>query len=243
MVMMLTMIIRMKSNSRSGAAVDDDAGYDDDDKSAEISANCCSPLVLQMQALDPNQRAMHRLFKDSTRFKRGKHVKDLSNLNRDLRKVIIVDDDPDAFVFQASGDEDDDDQEGEEDDEGDDHDAHDVHDYDEDDDFFSCSPRTASGSGRSRIPRTGVIGRSRSWARMMILLLLLLMLLMMMMMMTMIMTSPPAAPERHPDQAVQGPEGSRRSIARETGQVPARRGGGEHRGLPGTAVAVQRPGR
>ena len=43
---------------------------------------------------------MHRLYKDSTRFYRGKHVKDLSKLNRDLRKVVIVDDDPDAFQFQ-----------------------------------------------------------------------------------------------------------------------------------------------
>lgn len=43
---------------------------------------------------------MHRLYKDSTRFFKGKHVKDLSRLNRDLRKVIIVDDDEVAFVFQ-----------------------------------------------------------------------------------------------------------------------------------------------
>jgi len=43
---------------------------------------------------------MHRLYKDSTRFYQGKHIKDLSKLNRDLRKVVIIDDDPDAFRFQ-----------------------------------------------------------------------------------------------------------------------------------------------
>jgi import inner membrane translocase subunit TIM50 len=50
--------------------------------------------------LDKQGLIMHRLYKDSTRFYQGKHVKDLSKLNRDLRKVIIIDDDPDAFQFQ-----------------------------------------------------------------------------------------------------------------------------------------------
>ena len=50
--------------------------------------------------LDKQGLIMHRLYKDSTRFHQGKHVKDLSKLNRDLRKVIIIDDDPDAFQFQ-----------------------------------------------------------------------------------------------------------------------------------------------
>jgi import inner membrane translocase subunit TIM50 len=50
--------------------------------------------------LDKQGLIMHRLYKDSTRFHQGKHVKDLSKLNRDLRKVVIVDDDPEAFQFQ-----------------------------------------------------------------------------------------------------------------------------------------------
>lgn len=38
-------------------------------------------------SLDKTGLILHRLYKDSTRFHRGKHVKDLSNLNRDLRTV------------------------------------------------------------------------------------------------------------------------------------------------------------
>ncbi len=50
--------------------------------------------------LDKQGLIMHRLYKDSTRFYKGKHVKDLAKLNRNLRHVVIVDDDPDAFQFQ-----------------------------------------------------------------------------------------------------------------------------------------------
>jgi mitochondrial import inner membrane translocase subunit TIM50 len=50
--------------------------------------------------LDKQGLIMHRLYRDATRFHKGKHVKDLSKLNRDLRKVVIVDDDADAFQFQ-----------------------------------------------------------------------------------------------------------------------------------------------
>merc|ERR1712170_3897 len=34
---------------------------------------------------------MYRLFRDATKFKNGVHVKELSCLNRDLKKVIVVD--------------------------------------------------------------------------------------------------------------------------------------------------------
>lgn len=39
---------------------------------------------------------MHRLYKDSTRFIRGKHIKDLNVLNRSLSKTIQVEVDRDA---------------------------------------------------------------------------------------------------------------------------------------------------
>ncbi|KAK4313192.1 hypothetical protein Pmani_015454 [Petrolisthes manimaculis] len=41
--------------------------------------------------LDPNGYVWYRLFKDSTRYVEGKHVKDLTCLNRDLNKVICID--------------------------------------------------------------------------------------------------------------------------------------------------------
>lgn len=46
--------------------------------------------------LDPNNYIWYRLFRDSTRYVEGKHMKDLSCLNRDLNKVIFVDWDSDA---------------------------------------------------------------------------------------------------------------------------------------------------
>jgi len=45
-------------------------------------------------ALDPNnQMVMWRLYRDCTTYKEGKHIKDLSRLNRDLNKVVMIDDD------------------------------------------------------------------------------------------------------------------------------------------------------
>jgi import inner membrane translocase subunit TIM50 len=43
---------------------------------------------------------MYRLFREGTRYKDGKYIKDLSHLNRDLSKVIIMDSNPDAFCLQ-----------------------------------------------------------------------------------------------------------------------------------------------
>lgn len=44
-----------------------------------------------LDALDPNGYIMYRLVRDATHFVDGHHVKNLDNLNRDLRKVIVVD--------------------------------------------------------------------------------------------------------------------------------------------------------
>ncbi|XP_076042401.1 mitochondrial import inner membrane translocase subunit TIM50-C-like [Oratosquilla oratoria] len=48
--------------------------------------------------LDPNGYIWYRLFKDSTRYVEGKHLKDLACLNRDLKKVIMIDWDEDAIT-------------------------------------------------------------------------------------------------------------------------------------------------
>lgn len=47
--------------------------------------------------IDPEWRFMHRLYRDATKYMNRSHVKDLSKLNRDLSKVILVDWDPQAF--------------------------------------------------------------------------------------------------------------------------------------------------
>ncbi|KAJ7351723.1 Mitochondrial import inner membrane translocase subunit TIM50 [Desmophyllum pertusum] len=47
-----------------------------------------SPVV---DGLDPNGMIMYRLFRDATLYTDGTHVKDLSALNRDLSKVIMID--------------------------------------------------------------------------------------------------------------------------------------------------------
>ena len=43
---------------------------------------------------------MYSLYRDSTHLIGTKHVKDISCLNRDLGKVIIVDTDPDKYQLQ-----------------------------------------------------------------------------------------------------------------------------------------------
>lgn len=49
-----------------------------------------------LDALDPNGYIMYRLVRDATHFVDGHHVKNLDNLNRDLKKVIVVDWDANA---------------------------------------------------------------------------------------------------------------------------------------------------
>ncbi|XP_036317704.1 mitochondrial import inner membrane translocase subunit TIM50-C [Rhagoletis pomonella] len=49
-----------------------------------------------LDALDPNGCIMYRLVRDATHFVDGHHVKNLDNLNRDLKKVIVVDWDQNA---------------------------------------------------------------------------------------------------------------------------------------------------
>ncbi|XP_067642391.1 mitochondrial import inner membrane translocase subunit TIM50-C-like [Eurosta solidaginis] len=49
-----------------------------------------------LDALDPNGYIMYRLVRDATHFVDGHHVKNLDNLNRDLKKVIVVDWDQNA---------------------------------------------------------------------------------------------------------------------------------------------------
>ncbi|KAK5650167.1 hypothetical protein RI129_001196 [Pyrocoelia pectoralis] len=46
------------------------------------------PIV---EALDPKNLIMYKLVRDATHFEDGMHIKDLSKLNRDLRKVIVID--------------------------------------------------------------------------------------------------------------------------------------------------------
>ena len=43
---------------------------------------------------------LRRLYRNSTQYKDGKHVRDLSKLNRDLSNVLLITSDPDAFFLQ-----------------------------------------------------------------------------------------------------------------------------------------------
>jgi mitochondrial import inner membrane translocase subunit TIM50 len=45
-----------------------------------------------INGMDPQgQYIMYRLFRDATHYINGHHCKDLSRLNRDLKKVIVID--------------------------------------------------------------------------------------------------------------------------------------------------------
>ncbi|TRY93897.1 hypothetical protein DNTS_013075 [Danionella cerebrum] len=55
------------------------------------------PLI---DSIDPQGFVMYRLFRDATRYVEGHHVKDVSCLNRDTSKVILVDCKREAFALQ-----------------------------------------------------------------------------------------------------------------------------------------------
>ncbi|XP_012683519.1 mitochondrial import inner membrane translocase subunit TIM50 [Clupea harengus] len=55
------------------------------------------PLI---DSIDPQGFVMYRLFRDATRYMEGHHVKDVSCLNRDTSKVIVVDCKREAFNLQ-----------------------------------------------------------------------------------------------------------------------------------------------
>ncbi|XP_010248403.1 PREDICTED: carboxy-terminal domain RNA polymerase II polypeptide A small phosphatase 2-like [Nelumbo nucifera] len=55
---------------------------------------------LVLDKIDPKGLISHRLYRDSCKEMDGKFVKDLSEVGRDLKRVVIVDDNPNAYVFQ-----------------------------------------------------------------------------------------------------------------------------------------------
>lgn len=55
---------------------------------------------LVLDRLDRKRVISHRLYRDSCKEVEGKFVKDLSGLGRDLRRVVIVDDNPNSYALQ-----------------------------------------------------------------------------------------------------------------------------------------------
>lgn len=53
-----------------------------------------------LDRLDPNRMIQYRLYRDSTQYHNGRHVRDLSKLNRDMRQVLFVTADKDAYQLQ-----------------------------------------------------------------------------------------------------------------------------------------------
>lgn len=53
-----------------------------------------------LDRLDPNRYIAYRLYRDSTQYKDGKHVRDLEKLNRDPQNVLMITSDPDAYYLQ-----------------------------------------------------------------------------------------------------------------------------------------------
>jgi len=53
-----------------------------------------------LDRLDPQRMIQYRLYRDSTNYVDGKHVRDLSKLNRDLKQVLMITADPDAYSLQ-----------------------------------------------------------------------------------------------------------------------------------------------
>ncbi len=54
-----------------------------------------------MQKLDPfHSHISASLFREGTRYKRGKYIKDLNFMNRPLEKIVMIDTNPDAYSLQ-----------------------------------------------------------------------------------------------------------------------------------------------
>ena len=53
-----------------------------------------------IEAIDPKMCILYKLFRDSCRYKKGVYLKDLSNLNRDLSKVVLIESNRDAVACQ-----------------------------------------------------------------------------------------------------------------------------------------------
>ena len=62
--------------------------------------DCLSTAETAIDRLDPRRCFRHRLYRDATTYAGGMHRKDLTALNRDLDKVLIIDCDARAFSFQ-----------------------------------------------------------------------------------------------------------------------------------------------
>ncbi|KAB5560734.1 hypothetical protein DKX38_005691 [Salix brachista] len=56
--------------------------------------------TLVLDRIDPKGVISHRLYRDSCKQVDGKFVKDLSEMGRDLKRVVIVDDNPNCYIYQ-----------------------------------------------------------------------------------------------------------------------------------------------
>ncbi|VEL36307.1 unnamed protein product, partial [Protopolystoma xenopodis] len=56
------------------------------------------PVLAQLDS--QGQYFSHRLFREATRYRNGRHIKDLSCLNRDLSRVVLIDWNPEAASMQ-----------------------------------------------------------------------------------------------------------------------------------------------
>eukprot|EP00980_Cylindrotheca_fusiformis_P015464 scaffold4347_cov117-Cylindrotheca_fusiformis.AAC.8 len=52
-----------------------------------------------VQTLDKNGCIMHRLYREATHYQDGVHVKDISRLNRNVNRIVVIDDDPEEVKF------------------------------------------------------------------------------------------------------------------------------------------------
>ena len=52
-----------------------------------------------VESLDKEGFIRHRLYRDATHYYKGVHVKDLQRLNRNINRMVVLDDDPDEVQF------------------------------------------------------------------------------------------------------------------------------------------------
>eukprot|EP00590_Aulacoseira_subarctica_P011654 CAMPEP_0172424380 /NCGR_PEP_ID=MMETSP1064-20121228/24769_1 /TAXON_ID=202472 /ORGANISM="Aulacoseira subarctica , Strain CCAP 1002/5" /LENGTH=445 /DNA_ID=CAMNT_0013166417 /DNA_START=165 /DNA_END=1502 /DNA_ORIENTATION=+ len=64
---------------------------------SKANEGVAAPVV---ESLDKMGCVMHRLFRDATRYKDGEHLKDLDAINRNVSRIVVLDDDPRSLSEQ-----------------------------------------------------------------------------------------------------------------------------------------------
>ena len=95
-----TLVTPMTSQCSTALAFTLICFYVDNSAQAHCLGMPCRYADPILDRLDPNRYIAYRLYRDSTQYVGGRHCRDLTKLNRDPARVLLVSADPDAYHLQ-----------------------------------------------------------------------------------------------------------------------------------------------